>query len=214
MPEYYVDRMTHTQLEDKVLEHFYKSPDYSIYNVAGYGSSEGYINIPGKPIHYAVPKPSLFLTPFNPLDKENNLWQRAKRFNKERLYVVHNDIFDKISTIAILVGAVLSLIVLYYSIPLGVEQVYQLSNPEDAKDPEKLKKLETLNKAWTGRTYVYSRAALIAIPGILTFWQIFKRTTIHKAGHDKRLNAHGLFKKAISYVRRENAANKVVAEDN
>lgn len=214
MPEHYVDRMTHSQLEDKVLEHFYKSPDYSIYNVSGYGSSEGYINTPGAPFHYVVPKPSLFLTPFNPWDKQNNLWQRTKRFSNERLYVVHNDVFDKISTLAILVGAVLSIIVLYYSIPLGVEQVYQFTNPEDANDPDKVSKLEALNSAWTGRTYVYSRAALIAIPGILTFWQIFKRTTIHKAGYDKRLNVPGLFKKALSYARRENAASKIVATNN
>jgi hypothetical protein len=179
MNDYYEDRVTHQNLEEAVLPIFLKSPDYSLSNVAGYSGWQK-------------------LRLFQPFDRNNNPIARMSRFMKERLYITDCGTLDKISTIAILISAILAIVIVYQTIPMDVVQVYQFANPADANDATKVAKLQTLNNAWTGSTYVISKAALIAIPGLITAWQIFKRTTVHRDGYGKRMNMKNAFKRVMN----------------
>lgn len=303
------DRETHALLEEQVLPYFYKSPDYALANVKGYDT--------------------IWSKPLMLLDSHNNVLARVNRFFKEKMYIINCDNFDKLSTAAILIGFILSIVILYHSHGIDVIQEYKFSaqkqneydidnerltsltnesiaakkctdsnkldiikqiyntinyispnaynldlnqpnvmqiadllqsrdqiitlnesdmliklltiqskidkltdviildknkseakilstlfgqlkayiNVTDANKNDYLAKLNTqidsaqtkvinnqkdlnqlnnLNDQWTGRTYVISRQVLAGIAGAITFWAIFKRTTVHRAGFGKK----------------------------
>jgi hypothetical protein len=119
------DRETHALLEDQVMPYFQFSPDYAISNVKGYD---------------AIWTKHLLL-----VDSHNNPLARARRLMKEKLYVTNCDIFDRLSTAAIMIGFILSMVILYYSNGIDVVQEYKFSDDkqtEYANDNERLLSLK------------------------------------------------------------------------
>ncbi len=90
-----VHLIAHEEYEQFTMAEFKKTPDFTISNVQGY---------PNK----LVLLPELLFP-----GSRNNLWQRAKRLYNEKLYTVFSDGFDKLLTLVVLLGIVISAYYLY-----------------------------------------------------------------------------------------------------
>ena len=117
---------------------------------------------------------------------QNNIYYRGKRLLDEEYVVVNDDKWEKLLTITIIAGFVLSLLILYYSKGLDIAQPYIFNNPKDTNDPVKAAKLKYLNK--NKDTWDKIATAFAIIPGIVTVWRIFKRTSVPPPGRERRRN--------------------------
>jgi hypothetical protein len=157
--------LIHNELEDKIQSDFVSSVDYSIKNVKGYKGSE------------------LFTSFFNQYHK-NGFWNRLKKFTREDLYVVDCNWQDKFATICIFISGIISLVILFRSFELNAHQSYVFNDPKDATNPEKQAKLDYYNEWSSGIIMILAKAFVIGSPAIMTFWCIFKRTSVHKNSPD------------------------------
>ena len=118
------DRETHVLLEEHVMPHFRLSPDYALSNVKGYDA--------------------IWTKPLLLVDSHNNPFARAHRLLKEKLYVTKCDIFDSLSTAAIMIGFILSMVILYYSHGIDVVQEYKFSDDKKTEYADDNERLTTL----------------------------------------------------------------------
>jgi hypothetical protein len=171
------ERYTHIDLENEIGIPFVKSPDYSIANVKGYG------------------KISLITSFFNPFS-DNGFWHRSGRFFSEHLYVVDCNWMDKVATACILASLIISIVILHTAYKLDAHQGYVYNDPIDdicdtTTDPkEKAEKAKIVAEkkailayynSWsTGLGMLIAKTSLVVVPGLLTFWIVFKRTSVHR----------------------------------
>jgi hypothetical protein len=139
----YTPIITHKILEEKIFDAFKQSPDYSIKNINGYRNGELALNL------------------FNPYDP-NNALARIRRLKNESLYVVNCDNLDKLTTVLIIISAVIAMVIFYRSYTLNAKQIYVFNtteadaddsvtqgyvfkNPEDYDDIKKVEQLKAYN---------------------------------------------------------------------
>ncbi len=190
----HVPRITHQILERKVFKTFVGSPDYSINNVNG--------------LHAVDFVTSLVY----PLNNPNALWYRIPRLYRENLYITNCDIFDKISTLAIIASAIVACVIFYRAyFVLDAHQVYVFNNPEDEKDPAKLAQLNKYNEQWFSVYWLIGKTALMGIPALIAMWQIFKRTSVHAKGSSEDVYPKVLFPKLWAFIRKVTSSSQVSA---
>ncbi len=154
-------KLTHKTLEDNIIDDFRLSPDYSIKNVSGYNGLE-------------------LITSLFKFNEPNNLYQRSKRFMNEKLYVIEIDRMEFLMTFLVLISAIISIIIFLRSWELNASQFYQFNNSKDNLDEEKKRKLDEYNSTWNGTPILITKTLLVVIPGLITIWRIFKRTSKHR----------------------------------
>ncbi len=148
--------------EEAHLDEYKKTPGFAIRNVKGYNP--------------------YMLGPLMFVPGPNSLAQRAKRLAKERFYVTYSDWQDILLTMASIVGILLLCITFYTSWNSNVHLEYVYNDPADAKS--KPEQLAAYNETWNGKAYTTGKTVLSAIPAMIIIWRIFKRTTIHRPGHE------------------------------
>ncbi len=117
---------------------------------------------------------------------DNNLYGRTKRFLEENYYITYNDWQDKLLTAILIAGFILSMVILYNSRGLNINQPYVFNNPDDMSDPTKVAKLRYLNK--NKNTWDIISLIFTSIPGIIAAWRIFKRTSVPPPMRERRAN--------------------------
>lgn len=166
-----VPRKTHIEMQNEIHDTFIQTPDYSINNIAGYDGVTGKLTLLGHLFKWG---------------SGNTLLTRGDRFLREELYVVNCDRFDKINSIAILISAIIAMIIYFRSVSLNARQEYVFVDPEDNHDPEKVQNLKYYNEQWSTTPWLMGRTFLMAVPGMIAMWQIFKRTSVHRKGFEVR----------------------------
>jgi len=153
---------TDRTFEEAHLNEYKQTPGYAIRNVKGYNP---YTLVP----LMFVPGP-------------NSLVQRGKRLMKEQFYVTYSDWQDILLTVASLVGILLLCVSFYMSWNSNVHLEYVFNDPADFKS--KPEELAAYNNTWNGSGYTAGKTLLSAIPAMIIVWRIFKRTSVHRPGHE------------------------------
>lgn len=166
-----IPRKTHLEMQSEIKSTFVQTPDYSIDNVAGYDGVLGKITLLGH-----------LFTPYS----KNTIADRVGRLSREEMYVINCDSFDKINSAVVLIGAVIAMVIYFRSVTLNARQQYVFINPEDNNNPEKVAELKSYNDQWSTNTWLMGRTFLLAVPGMIALWEIFKRTSVHRKGFESR----------------------------
>lgn len=215
-----VERSTHKLFEDHIYEEFKGTPDYSIGNVKGYDNF-----MIGK-FHLI---PDLVIPSTN-----NTILDRFKRLKNERLYAVDCNISDKVVTLTVILGIIISLYLLYTERSENITKVYayeiddklqqlkdlasKASNAEnlaiaaenaDTEDrfdlraiadkmksdlsvatmafynSDKQQRLDNINKDNKMLSLNITKTVCTSLSAVIIAWNIFKRTTEHRAGHGR-----------------------------
>jgi hypothetical protein len=111
-------------------------------------------------------------------NSNNTISDRFFRLYRERMYITYNDRWDKLLLVVIVISFIVSMVVLFRSINLNATQVYQFNNPEDAENEENKETLDAWNNTLNHTGWIFFRVLLAAFPVLISFWRLFKRTTI------------------------------------
>ena len=162
---------THEKLETVIIKDYYykQSPAYAIKN-AGYTPLQLIKSL-------VIPH------------SKNNIAQRIYRKWNERLYVVYNDYWDKLTLGAVALSLILTIIILFVGFKLDATQIYQFKNSNDVNDQSKQKKLDKWNYIITSWWWSVLKVTAGMVPGIVSLWCIFKRTTHPKISVKGRQDA-------------------------
>lgn len=122
---------------------------------------------PGYDIRNANRNICVLLTNDLILSPTNNIGARVGRTMAERMYLVHSDTLDKISTICSLILFVATAFV--YVQCIGSTRVYVHPDQE---------RVDLLNTMWFQMMSAYAIPSLSGLVSVIGLWKWFKRTTI------------------------------------
>lgn len=159
------DIVSMQQVENDIRAPFFSSPAYAFKNA-------------GFPTHHIGPISFYDWQPITSLvwpHSNNTVWDRMKRLYRSDFNIAYNDWQEMLLTAIILIGFIVAIIVYFSTKDIDVSQVYTFKNPEDAKDPVKQAKLDNANKNID--TWNIVKMVLAIIPGAVTAWRLFKKST-------------------------------------
>lgn len=127
---------------------------------------------PGYDINNANRSIVLLLTRDMVVSRPNNIVNRIKRTLNEKMYIIHSDTLDKISTIlsVVLFGLAAGM----YILSIGAIRTY--THP----DPDQQSKMDILNGVWFQLLSSYVIPLISGVVSAIGMWKWVKRTTIPK----------------------------------
>ena len=199
-------RLAHSTFEERVIDDYKKTIDYSIWNVRGYSSPLGLIS-------------DLFYP-----GSGNTIVDRTKRWWAEKCYLKYADIWDRLNMLLIVVSFGILIAIKYWELTTDRESLsvsVNLFKPVDdaeiarretlpatevanlqAADDQKILAMVKADRGFNSSTAISTlhnvRTMSMALPLVIICWEVFKRTTEHhqsvaataNSGHMSLSRAH------------------------